>query len=150
MLSRLPLDPGRYEIRVAVDDGTATQVGSVFTYVEVPDFGKAPLSVSTIVLDAIPGLVTASESAFKDLLPVVPTARREFARTDHVRAFLRVYQGSRDELSPVRLSARIQDDGGRSVFEEQVDIPATRSERTGQPTTCARCRSRRCAPGSTC
>ncbi len=124
VLSRLPLDPGRYEIRVATDDGSVKQTGSVFTYLEVPDFAKDPLSVSAVVLDASPGVIAAPETAFNDVLPVLPTARREFARTDRVRAFLRIYQGGRTPLSPVRISTRIQDDGGQSVFEEELEIPA--------------------------
>ena len=69
-------------------------------------------------------MIAAPETAFKDVLPVLPTARREFARTDRVRAFLRIYQGGHAPLSPVRISTRIQDDGGQSVFEEELEIPA--------------------------
>ncbi len=81
VLSRLTLKPGRYEIRVALD-ASPTQRASVYTYVDVPDFAEQPLSLSGVVLAASPAPPSAPVNAFKDLLPIVPTARREFARTD--------------------------------------------------------------------
>ena len=49
-LSRLRLKPGRHEVRVAVDDPSRRTSGSVYTYVEVPDFAKAAVSLSGVVL----------------------------------------------------------------------------------------------------
>ncbi len=53
-LSRLRLDPGRHEIRVAAEDPSRHLVGSVYTYADVPDFAKAPISLSGVVLGARP------------------------------------------------------------------------------------------------
>ncbi len=85
------LKPGRYEIRVALDAGS-TERASVYTYVDVPNFAEQPLSLSGIVLGTSPSPSSAPSNAFTDLLPIVPTARREFARTSRASAFLRVYQ----------------------------------------------------------
>lgn len=82
-----------------------------------------------------PGAVAAPETAFKDVLPIVPTARREFARSDRVRAFVRVYEGGADELHPVKLSARIQDGDGQSVFEQHIEIAASQFGAHAPPTT---------------
>jgi VWFA-related protein len=105
--SRLPLGPGRYEIRIAaVVDGRA---GSVFTTVEIPDFAKDRLSLSGVVLEKQPPPFTSSQSLFADLLPVVPTAARTFGIGDGASAFLRVYQGSTRALEPVEMTVRLTD-----------------------------------------
>jgi len=90
LLSRLPIKPGRYELRVAVEvDG---RVGSAYTTVEVPNFEKTALSLSPIAISRTPAIATAPSDAMHGLLPIVPTAVRDFAATDEVEAFLRIHQ----------------------------------------------------------
>ena len=113
-LSRLRLDPGRHEIRVAAEDPSRHLVGSVYTYADVPDFAKAPISLSGVVLGLRP---SRPDGPFRDLFPLEPTARREFASASHVTAFVRVYQSERDGLLPVRISRRIVDASNRAVQE---------------------------------
>ena len=86
IVSRLTLKPGRYEVRVALDAGPG-QRASVYTYVDVPDFAQQPLSLSGIVLVVSPGVPSAPPDAFANLLPVAPTARRDFARSDRATGF---------------------------------------------------------------
>jgi VWFA-related protein len=118
-LSRLRLDAGRHEIRVAAEDPSRHLVGSVYTYADVPDFAKAPISLSGVVLGLRP---SRPDGPFRDLFPLEPTARREFAPTTHVTAFVRVYQAERDELVPVTLSRRIVDGSNRTVQESSETI----------------------------
>ena len=77
VLARLDLKPGRYEIRAA-SDVTGRSRSSVYGFVEVPDFTAEALAVSGIVFEALPGSMAAPRDAFADLLPIVPTARRQF------------------------------------------------------------------------
>ena len=49
-LARLQLKPGRYEIRVAVQHRRAGRLGSVYAYVDVPDFAKSGPWLSGVVL----------------------------------------------------------------------------------------------------
>src|SRR3954465_15196203 len=56
-LSRIDLPPGEYEIRVAVNG--ASRTASVFTYLTVPSFAAAPLSLSNIVIGAAARTLTA-------------------------------------------------------------------------------------------
>lgn len=58
-----------------------------------------------LVLSSTPSPRMAPRDAFKDLLPIVPTARRTFARTDRVTAFARPYQ--RGVKTPVAATARV-------------------------------------------
>ncbi len=52
-IGRLILKPGRYEIRAAIDDATLGASGSVYGYVEVPDFLRDPVTLSGILLQAV-------------------------------------------------------------------------------------------------
>ena len=108
MLPRLAVPPGKYEIRVAVQTENGRS-GSVYTFVDVPDFSRGGVSLSGIVLEATPAVAAAPPDAYVDLLPVVPTARRDFGASDRVSAFVRAYQGGSQALVPATLTTRIVD-----------------------------------------
>ena len=123
VLSRLPLKPGRYELRVAIDAAGATS-GSVYTYVDVPDFADHPVSLSGVVLSVMPPWPTAPARGFPDLFPIVPTTRRDFARTDRVSAFVRVYQKVKEAAQRAGVRAEIVDVNGRVVTSDTVTLEA--------------------------
>jgi hypothetical protein len=118
--SRIDLEPGRYEIRAAIEDGRSGRTGSVYGYVDVPDFARAPVSLSGLTLHAGPALTTAP--ALRDILPAVPTARREFAHGESVTAFVRAYQGVSRAMIPGYLTAEIRDDQNQPVFHQESRI----------------------------
>jgi len=119
--SRLALKPGRYEIRSAAEaPGSA---GGVFTQLEVPDFSKARLSLSGLVL----GFARhGTKDELADLLPIVPTAARAFPRSGQIAAFVRVYQGGRDAPVPVQMRLRIVDAATQSVVDESMVLEPAR------------------------
>jgi hypothetical protein len=123
ILSRLPLKPGRYEVRAALDAGS-NQHGSVFTFVDVPDFSQLPLSLSGIVLAASPAMLVAPKDAFANLLPLVPTAQRTFARTDRVTVFVRAYQGGKRTAEPVTVTVSVTDAQGHVASTTASTVPA--------------------------
>jgi hypothetical protein len=106
-------------VRVAAEDDRLHLSGSVYTYVEVPDFSKALLSLSGIVL----GTADAPEARpYGDLLPIVPSARREFSTGDRVTAFMRVYQGGSGHLEPVTVTMRIVDARTQTMAETRTTL----------------------------
>jgi VWFA-related protein len=125
VVSRLSLKPGRYEVRVAVD-GAANTGASVYTFVDVPDFARQSLSLSGIVVGASPAPLSASKEAFANLLPIVPTAKRHFVRSDHATAFLQVYQDAGKPAQPVVVTTRIVDVSDRVLSSETATLPAER------------------------
>ena len=125
VLSRLVLAPGRYEIRVALDAGR-DQRASVYTYVDVPDFARQPLSLSGIVLAVSPPVGVAPADAFRDLTPLIPTARRDIARTDRATVFLRIYQDAKATAGPATVTAHITDPADRVVFDNITELAADR------------------------
>ena len=121
IVSRLSLKPGRYEVRLALD-AAPNQRASVYTYVDVPNFDKEPLSLSGLVLDATPAVLSAPRNAFADLLPVNMTAARRFARGDRVRAFLRVNQAAGKPAEQTTMTASITDTSGQVVLNEVTTL----------------------------
>ena len=108
MVSRLMLPRGRYQIRVATEGGG--QSGSVFTDVDVPDFAKAPLSLSGLILTNGASAAIGGRDLVSNLLPVVPTVHREFRPGDAASAFLRVYQGGNEPPVSIRVASTIVDE----------------------------------------
>jgi hypothetical protein len=129
LLSRMELKPGRYEIRAASDLATGER-SSVYGFVEVPPFREERVSLSGVVLEALPSGMGGPADAFatgpfaSTPLPVVPTARRSFRTTDRVTAFVRVYR-SPDENAIALANAQVVDAHGRIVYEEIGDASAS-------------------------
>ncbi len=122
VVSRLSMPPGRYEVRAAVEDAQLGRTGSVYGYVDVPDFVKAPVSMSGILIEADPPPMPQASSAFADLVPVRPTAQRTFAPTDRVTAFARIYQGLSRAMMAGYVVAEIRDDRDTSVFRSESRV----------------------------
>jgi VWFA-related protein len=128
LLARLDLPPGRYELRVGTQNA-AQQRSSVYTFIDVPEFGKDPLSMSGVMLERRPALPALPKAGLSAFLPIVPTTVREFARADRVAAFLRVYQGGGGRLSSAQVAARIVNDRDEIVFEQTTPLSAERFDR---------------------
>ena len=110
LLTQMSLPPGRYELRLAATRQNDGVSGSVYTDVEVPDFAKAPLSMTGIWLDADPGPTAAPADAFVRLAPVAPTSLRSFSSASRVTTFFRIIEGGDAPLAPVTLNVRIVND----------------------------------------
>ena len=120
------LKPGRYQLRIAMQSKAAVKTGSVFTDIEVPDFSKAPLTLSGIILHAEPSLAVAPADRLAAVAPVVPTALRDFFSGQHVTAFLRVYQGGKTPILPVSLRAQILDSRNMKVYDADQTLDRDR------------------------
>jgi hypothetical protein len=63
LFSLLTLTPGRYQLRIAARSATLGRTGSVYADLDVPDFSKAPLSLSGVALDVTPPVLSAPSCA---------------------------------------------------------------------------------------
>ena len=109
VLGRIDLPAGRYRLRLAATNTTSAKSGSVFADVIVPDYSNVLFSASPVVLGATPGRASAPQGLLSPLLPFVPTAEREFARTNKVTSFLRLYQSGQKSVEATQLAIRIRD-----------------------------------------
>lgn len=122
VVSGLALEPGLHEIRIAAElpSGVA---GSVNTFVDVPDFRRAPLSMSGVLVHVNPEEPSAPREEAQGL-PFVPTARRAFQRTEAVSAFVQISQGTArtDALQPVTVRVRIIDTQDNAVRDQALVV----------------------------
>lgn len=122
--SQLNLAPGRYEVRVGVAGATSGVAGSVYGYVDVPDPNRASLTLSDVWMEAR-GQAATAPPLLTDAIPLPPTLRRSFARTDAVTARVQVYQRPPIRAS-VPLHARIVDTSDRIVSESSQTLDTAR------------------------
>jgi VWFA-related protein len=121
LITRLDLPPGRYELRAAAKDVATGTIGSVFSFVDVPDFSDGPLTMSGLLLHHEPAPAVV-DNPIAYVVPVVPTVARAFTRDDGVHAFLRIYQ-SRDSQAVI-VTTRVIDTANRTVVEQRSDLSA--------------------------
>jgi hypothetical protein len=127
LLSRIELPPARYQIRVGVHESNGGAVGSVPIDLEVPDYSKAPVSISGLVLTSTsaPRLVTMKpDPQLKDVLPLPPVATRSFSATDTVHVFAEVYARSAKAAQEVDLVATVREakSDGATIFTRRETI----------------------------
>jgi hypothetical protein len=133
VLARIDLPAGRYQLRLATHNATAGKDGSVFVDVIVPDYSNIPFSASPVVLSATPGRVSAPKDLFSPLLPIAPTAEREFkGATDKVTAFLRLYQSGQKPLERVTVAIKVRDAQGEVTMDESRTIAVDQFVAAGQ------------------
>jgi hypothetical protein len=128
VLMRLDLpEPGSYELRLSVHSAATGARGSIYVDVDVPDFRRDRVSLSGVVLNALPGSgPVAPARGLNDLTPIAPTTERTFGSDDLVTAFVRIYQGGNDRLAGVTLQTRILDAAGKAVFTKADTLDAAR------------------------
>jgi VWFA-related protein len=123
-VTRLDLRPGAYEIRIAGSHRDAARSGSVYTYVDVPDFSREPLSLSGVVLHSGAARLATPRAVFETMTPVAPTSRRAFLRGETVTVFARVYQGGQTPLADVVTQVRVVNTDAKAVFSGTATLAA--------------------------
>jgi VWFA-related protein len=120
MLNRLDLPPGKYQLRVAAHDATGGNVGSVSYDLAVPDFQKAPFSMSGLVLTSAAGSAlptVRADEQLKPLLPGPPVSLRTFAQNDEAILFTEVYDNEGSKPHKVDIVTTVTTDEGRVLFK---------------------------------
>jgi len=124
MLNRMELPPGRYQLRIAAHDSGGGAVGSVLYDLDVPDFAKAPMSMSGIVLTS--GLASTRptvrpDDQLRSVLPGPPAALRVFPQNDEISLFAEVYDNSGNAAHKVDISSTISTDAGEQLFKSDEE-----------------------------
>jgi hypothetical protein len=121
MLNRLELPPGRYQLRIAAHDSSGGNVGSIQYDLEVPDFAKAPFSMSGLVLTSSSGSVFPTVKADEQLKPVMPgppIALRTFPQNDEIALFTEVYDNGATPHK-VDIITTVTTDDGKVLFKTE-------------------------------
>ncbi len=131
VFQRLTLAPGRYSIRLNGSSKVLDKSGSVYADFEVPDFSRAPVSMSAVVIGMRQDPATRTDVLAR-VLPVVPTSARDFSANEQPVAFLRIFQGGAAPVQPLTVTTKILDLGDASKHDativlEQGEFDASRS-----------------------
>jgi VWFA-related protein len=98
VISWMDLAPGRYQIRVAGRGVNSGAAGSVFYDLDVPEFAKEPLALSSLVLTSATASrvpTTGQLELLKDALPGPPTMARVFRAGDTLGLLADIYDAEK-------------------------------------------------------
>jgi hypothetical protein len=121
LVPRVTLDPGHYQLRVAVRESEGGGIGTVIYDLDVPDFRQSRLALSGVVLTSqrAQAMPTAEpDETLQAALPAPPTAERVFSASDVLGLFAEVYDNEtgRPHDVDVETTLRAAADG-RVVFQ---------------------------------
>lgn len=119
VLARLELPPGTYQLRVAAKAIGGGGTGSVHYDLVVPDFVKAPLDISGILITskAAGGVPTAGAiPELGDALPSPPTTARVFSAADELAVLAEVYDNQGAQAHSVDITTTLKAEGRVQVF----------------------------------
>lgn len=122
MITHLKLPPGRYQVRAALHDSLNRTIGSVYSDVEVPDFGKEPFSMSGLFVTSARTAMIATPKPDEDLkkmMPAPPTTFREFPNGDELSVLAEVYDNLGSAPHAVDIRTTVQGDDGRVLFKHE-------------------------------
>jgi len=138
VVSAVTLPPDRYQLRVAAGNPKGSRIGSVMYDLEVPDFGKNPLALSTVVLmTAADRSVTATPKSLTGVLSTAPTVTREFSSGTPVSLYVEAYlNADRREPRTVELKVEVRDDQ-QQVFRSVRDRRTRNDKGTWRPLSAA-------------
>ena len=126
ILRHLSLPPGRYQLRVAAQDSGKVKQGSAHFDIDVPDFTKNPIALSSVALAATADRAVYSPpkpgfDPFNGLLPGAPSALREFPNNSEISAAVEVYDNKPTPAHGIDVTARVRADDGRVVYNKHEE-----------------------------
>lgn len=123
VISSIDLPPGRYQLRVGVREANTKRAGSVLYDVDVPDYSKEALAVSSIALtSASSGFAPTvrPKDPLEKMLPGPLSSYREFSANDELAMFAEVYDSNK-QPHKVGITITAKAEGGQTVFETREE-----------------------------
>jgi VWFA-related protein len=120
VVSQMDLPPGQYQVRVAAGEEGGRN-GSVLYDLDVPDFYRAPLTMSGVALTAASARMTPTvlpKNPLADFLPGPAMTTREFVREDELALFAEFYENAPGAPPHgLDITTTVRDDTGRIVTQ---------------------------------
>jgi hypothetical protein len=121
VLSRLDVPPGRYLLRVAGVDGSGRARGSVQYELDVPDFSKGLLTMSSLALacrSESQRPTTGSDKAWNQRFGDPPTTVRAFSVGDELLVSGEIYRNDK-QTGNVDATTTVESESGEILFRHQ-------------------------------
>jgi VWFA-related protein len=119
---RVEMPTGQGQIRVNATSSTLGKSGTAIATLEVPDFERPEIQLSAIALGHPTEDDTRLAVLVEDVLPLVPTANREFAAGERVDAFVRVFQSGERGAEPVTMDVRLFDAADATRYSATAEL----------------------------
>jgi VWFA-related protein len=127
VVTGMALPAGRYQLRIAAGDTAADKAGSVMYDLEVPDFSKPPLAISSLTIASREHArtLTVGSTTVRPVVPEAPVTTRDFAAGGGLTVYAEIYDNRAKEPHQLELIAELRaSDGqrvGRAVTETRRD-----------------------------
>ena len=124
MVSTIDLPPGRYTVRIGVREQLTRKAGSVSYDLEVPDFTRKGLLISSLALTSVASSAAPTartKDPLQQLLPGPLSTHRAFPQGDELALFTEVYDNSGSQPHKVDISVTLKAEGGQSIFETREE-----------------------------
>jgi VWFA-related protein len=129
VITQAEVPPGKYQLRIAAAEEGGPRAGSVLYDLEVPDFYKAPFSMSGVSLTSARAVLTPTilpKNPLGDFLPAPPTTMREFQQDDTLALYAEFYENAPNATPHMLdLSTAVRAEDGRVVFEDRDERSST-------------------------
>jgi hypothetical protein len=122
VVARIRLPPGKYQLRAGARAESDGKTGSVYADIDVEPLPRNGFALSPLMVSTQPALASAPRDTLRDIVPLVPTSLREFARSMRVIAFAQLAFGEAPQLEPVRMRSVILDAGNQTVHSSDATI----------------------------
>jgi hypothetical protein len=125
-VSKIDLPPGKYELHIGAREAGGGSIGTIYSQVEVPDFGKPPLSMSGLAITSAEtgGVPTGRAETVRELTPIVPSTARAFHATDEITIYAECYDNATAPPHTIDLTATILDSAGKAIFTQLESRPS--------------------------
>ncbi len=122
IISSLDVPPGRYQFRIAAREANTRRAGSVLVDLEIPDFSKETLSMSSIALTSAASGVAPTARPKDPLAKILPgplTTYRDFGQADELAIFTEIYEAVATPTHKVEIGLTMKAEGGQTVFQSR-------------------------------
>ena len=128
---RLPLDPGRYEVRIVAREPSLAPSGGASQWLEVPDLDAKKLTLSSLFVSAASGAPSGAGEGQETLRDA--QLLRRFKRSDTLYFQLYVYNAVASETGATDAVLQAQIRSGKELIAASEPQPVTFQQKDGLP-----------------